>query len=75
MLRRCCFCFDLYVGSLLIGLFRLAIWALIFGGTMWVTVQVFSADQGMIYYKPLVDIEANGKCSSFFSEARVIYGT
>ena len=61
MLRRCCFCFDLYKGSLLVAACRLAVWLLIFVGTMWVTVQVFSADRGVIVYQAWLDIEQNGE--------------
>ena len=61
MLRRCCFCFDLYRGSLLVAACRLAVWLLIFVGTLWVTVQVFSADRGVIVYQAWLDIEQNGE--------------
>lgn len=61
MLRRCCFCFDLYKGSLLVAACRLAVWLLIFIGTLWVTVQVFSADRGVIVYQAWLDIEQNGE--------------
>ena len=61
MLRRCCFCFDLYKGSLLVAALRLAVWLLIFIGTLWVTVQVFSADRGVIVYQAWLDIEQKGE--------------
>ena len=61
MLRVCCFCFDLYKGSLLVAAFRLAVWLLIFSGTLWVTVQVFSSDRGVIVYQAWTDIEQNGE--------------
>eukprot|EP00095_Tigriopus_kingsejongensis_P002638 maker-scaffold441_size170131-snap-gene-0.32 protein:Tk02638 transcript:maker-scaffold441_size170131-snap-gene-0.32-mRNA-1 annotation:"abc transporter permease" len=60
MLKKCCFCFNLYSGCLLIGLFRLAQWLLILLATIYITVQIYAPDSGLLHYRAKADIEANG---------------
>lgn len=59
MLKKCCFCFNLYHGCLLLGLFRLAHWVIILTATIYITVQIYAPDSGLLHYRAKSDIEAN----------------
>lgn len=60
MLKRCC-CFNLYVGSLIIAVLRLLLWALLLIAIIYVAVQIFSPDNGLVPYRARVDIEQHSK--------------
>jgi hypothetical protein len=65
MLKSCCFCFNLYVGSLLVGFFRLGVWLAILAACIDITVQILHPDSGMMLHRTRTDIEANGRhCGS-----------
>ena len=61
MLKKCFCCFNLYTGSLLIGLLRLATWLFIFAITIFISIEVFVINSSMIHFQPSQDIESNSK--------------
>lgn len=60
MLKRCC-CLSLFYGSLLIVVARLIHWILILLATIYVAVQIYSPDNGLVPYHAKLDIERNSE--------------
>ena len=61
MLKKCCFCFNLYQGSILIGVSRLTHWLVILAATTNIAVQIWSWDSGLMYNQARIDLEQNSK--------------
>ena len=62
MLKSCCFCCNLYQGSIVVALTRIIHWLLVFAASLYVAFEVFSLDyQIMEDFNGKAEIEQNGK--------------
>lgn len=60
ILRRCCFCFDIRAGSVVVASVRLISWLVIFTAAAYVWLHMFSLHNGgMFHYRARVNIEEN----------------
>ena len=60
--NKCCFCFDLRTGCVLVAAFRLITWLLIFIAGSYVCWHLFILrHRGMVHYKVMMNLDENGE--------------
>ena len=62
MMRKCCFCVDLRLGCLIVGVIRLFLWLVVLLAGFYTAIHIFSPDNhGMFHYSARINIERNCK--------------